>query len=114
MVKSDKWIKKMALEHKMIEPFEEEQIRQGNISYGTSSYGYDMRITGEFKIMNKISDGTFIDPKKIDDKLFLSVKVDDFIILQPQTVALAKTVEYFKIPRDVVTIAFGKSTYARC
>jgi len=114
MVKSDKWIKRMALEHKMIEPFEEEQIRQGSISYGTSSYGYDMRITGEFKIMNKISDGTFIDPKKIDDNLFTSVKVDDFIILQPQTVALAKTVEYFKIPRDVITIAFGKSTYARC
>ncbi len=114
MAKSDKWIKNMALEKKMIEPFEPDQVRQGNISYGTSSYGYDMRITGEFKIINKISDGTFIDPKKIDDKVFTSVKVDDFIILQPQTTALAKTVEYFRIPRDVVTIAFGKSTYARC
>ncbi|MDD5022402.1 MAG: dCTP deaminase [Endomicrobiaceae bacterium] len=114
MVKSDKWIKKMALEKKMIEPFAEQQVRQNNISYGTSSYGYDMRISGEFKIMQKKSDGSFIDPKKIDENLFLSVHVDDFIILQPQTVALARTVEYFKIPRDVVTIAFGKSTYARC
>ncbi|MGE4385478.1 MAG: dCTP deaminase [Endomicrobiaceae bacterium] len=114
MPKSDKWIKRMALEFKMIEPFEETQVRQGNISYGTSSYGYDMRITGEFKIINKISDGTFIDPKKTDDNLFTSVKVDDFIILQPKSVALAKTVEYFKIPRNIITIAFGKSTYARC
>ena len=114
MVKSDKWIKKMALEKKMIEPFAEEQVRKNNISYGTSSYGYDMRISGEFKIMQKKTDGSFIDPKKVDENLFLPVHVDDFIILQPQTVALAKTVEYFKIPRDVVTIAFGKSTYARC
>ena len=113
MVKSDKWIKQMAVEKKMIEPFEPEQIRKG-ISYGTSSYGYDMRISGEFKIMKQKNDGTFIDPKKIDSNLFTDVKVDDFIILQPQTVALAKTVEYFRIPRDIITIAFGKSTYARC
>ena len=113
MVKSDKWIKKMALEKKMIEPFEPEQVRKG-ISYGTSSYGYDFRISNEFKIMQKNNDGTFIDPKKIDPNLFKDIKVEDFIILQPQTVVLAKTIEYFRIPRDIITIAFGKSTYARC
>ena len=113
MVKPDIWIKQMAIEKKMIEPFEPEQIRKG-ISYGTSSYGYDFRVSNEFKIMQKISDGTFIDPKKIDQSLFKDVKFDDFIILQPQTVALARTVEYFRIPRDIITIAFGKSTYARC
>ena len=98
MAKSDKWIKKMAIEKKMIEPFEPEQVRKG-ISYGTSSYGYDFRISNEFKIMQKNTDGSFIDPKKIDPNLFKDVKVDDFIILHP---------------RDIITIAFGKSTYARC
>ena len=113
MVKPDIWIKQMAIEKKMIEPFEPEQIRKG-ISFGTSSYGYDFRVSNEFKIMQKKSDGTFIDPKKIDQNLFQDIKVDDFIILQTQTVALARTVEYFRIPRDIITIAFGKSTYARC
>ena len=113
MAKSDKWIKQMAVEKKMIDPFEPEQVRKG-ISYGTSSYGYDFRISNEFKIMQKISDGSFVDPKNINKDLFKDVKVDDFIILQPQSVALAKTVEYFRIPRDIITVAFGKSTYARC
>ena len=104
MAKSDKWIKQMAVEKKMIDPFEPEQVRKG-ISYGTSSYGY---------VMQKISDGSFVDPKNINKDLFKDVKVDDFIILQPQSLALAKTVEYFRIPRDIITVAFGKSTYARC
>jgi len=150
MVKSDKWIKKMALEKKIIEPFEAGQIKQiegrGAISFGTSSYGYDMRLSDEFMVMRTdaarqggrdaqkqqngnlvvegscsasphpcISASSFVlDPKQSAETLFEPVKVKDFIVIPPNSIVLGKTIEYFRIPRDVVTIAFGKSTYARC
>ncbi|MDR3243206.1 MAG: dCTP deaminase [Elusimicrobiota bacterium] len=110
MVKNDRWIKKMATEHKMIEPFEPSNIGEGKISFGTSSYGYDMRLSDEFMIMKKIM---VLDPKNSQAN-FESVKVKDFIDIEPNSVVLGKTIEYFRIPRDIVTIAFGKSTYARC
>lgn len=115
-IKSDKWIKKMANEYRMIEPFEENQIRQINghkiISYGTSSYGYDIRCASEFKIFTNIN-STIVDPKNFDVKNFVEVNAD-FCIIPPNSFALARTVEYFKIPRNVLTICLGKSTYARC
>lgn len=118
MVKSDKWIKKMALEHKIIEPFEAGQVKQvdgnGVISFGTSSYGYDMRLSDEFMVMKSHDGQAVLDPKVPADSLFESVKVKDHIIVPPNSIVLGKTIEYFRIPRDVVTIAFGKSTYARC
>jgi dCTP deaminase len=112
MVKNDKWIKKMSLEHKMIEPFEAMQVRDGKVSYGTSSYGYDMRLSNEFMIMKKEQGA--IDPKQSQEKLFSSVIVKDCIEIPSNSIVLGKTIEYFRIPRDVITIAFGKSTYARC
>jgi dCTP deaminase len=112
MVKNDKWIKKMSLNYKMIEPFEVEQIRNGKISYGTSSYGYDVRLSDEFMIMKKVA--KTLDPKHLQDNLFRFIKVEKYIEIPPNTVVLGKTVEYFRIPRDIITIAFGKSTYARC
>ena len=111
-VKSDKWIKKMALEHKMIEPFEDRQVRAGVISYGLSSYGYDIRVADEFKIFTNIN-STVVDPKNFDARSFVDVKAD-ICIIPPNSFALAKTVEYFRIPRDVLTVCVGKSTYARC
>jgi dCTP deaminase len=112
MVKNDKWIKKMSIENKMIEPFEPGQVRNGKISFGTSSYGYDMRLSNEFKIMKK---GTrVLDPKQSQDNLFEVVTVKDYIEIAPNSTVLGKTIEYFRIPRDIVTVAFGKSTYARC
>ena len=114
MVKSDKWIIKKSLEDKMIEPFEAGQVKDGKISFGTSSYGYDMRLSDKFMLM-KANDGqTVLDPKKSPEELFENVTVKDFIVIPPNSIVLGKTVEYFRIPRDVVTIAFGKSTYARC
>jgi dCTP deaminase len=112
MVKNDKWIKKMAVERKMIDPFEQGQVRDGKISYGTSSYGYDMRLSNEFKIMKK--GARVLDTKQSQDNLFDTVTVNDYIEIPPNSVILGKTIEYFRIPRDIVTIAFGKSTYARC
>jgi dCTP deaminase len=112
MVKNDKWIKKMAVESKMIDPFEPGQVRDGKISYGTSSYGYDMRLSNEFKIMKK--GARVLDSKLSQDNLFDTVTVNDYIEIPPNSVVLGKTIEYFRIPRDIVTIAFGKSTYARC
>lgn len=114
MVKNDKWIKKMALEHKMIEPFEPQQVKDGKISFGTSSYGYDMRLSDEFMIMKPHDGQAVLDPKNSADSMFEPVKVKDFIVVAPNSIVLGKTIEYFRIPRDVVTIAFGKSTYARC
>ncbi|MDR1941061.1 MAG: dCTP deaminase [Endomicrobium sp.] len=117
MVKNDKWIKTMALDKKIIEPFEPGQIKQvdgrGVISFGTSSYGYDMRLSDEFMIMKPVKRDTVLDPKQSSD-IFETIKVKDFIIVEPNSVALGRTIEYFRIPRDIVTIAFGKSTYARC
>ena len=111
-IKSDKWIKKMALEHGMIEPFEDRQVRDGVISYGLSSYGYDIRVADEFKVFTNIN-STVVDPKNFDARSFVDVKGDTCII-PPNSFALSKTVEYFRIPRDVLTVCVGKSTYARC
>ena len=111
-IKSDRWIRRMAVEHRMIEPFSDKQVREGVISYGLSSYGYDVRIADEFKIFTNIN-STVIDPKKFDPRSFVDVK-GDVCIIPPNSFALARTVEYFRIPRTVLTICVGKSTYARC
>ncbi|TAL44914.1 MAG: dCTP deaminase [Methylovulum sp.] len=115
-IKSDKWIRRMAEQHGMIEPFESGQVRdseQGRvISYGTSSYGYDVRCSDEFKIFTNIN-SAIVDPKDFDSSSFIDVK-SDICIIPPNSFALARTVEYFRIPRDVLTICLGKSTYARC
>jgi len=111
-VKSDRWIRKMALEHGMIEPFSAEQVRDGIISYGVSSYGYDVRIADEFKIFTNINH-TIVDPKDFDPRSFVDFKGEQCII-PPNSFALARTVERFKIPRDVIVVTVGKSSYARC
>jgi len=111
-IKSDRWIRRMAVEHRMIEPFSDKQVRDGVISYGLSSYGYDVRIADEFKIFTNIN-STVIDPKKFDPRSFVDVK-GDVCIIPPNSFALARTVEYFRIPRNVLTVCVGKSTYARC
>ena len=111
-VQSDKWIKKMAMDKKMISPFEKKQVRDGKISYGLSSYGYDARVSNEFKIFTDV-DSAIIDPKNFKNNSFVSRKVDECII-PPNSFALASTIEYFKIPKDVLVICLGKSTYARC
>jgi len=111
-IKADRWIRKMALEQGMIEPFEDRQVRQGVISYGLSSYGYDIRVADEFKVFTNINN-TVVDPKNFDDRSFVDMKTD-VCIIPPNSFVLAKTVEYFRIPRDVLTVCVGKSTYARC
>jgi dCTP deaminase len=115
-IKSDKWIRKMSQEHGMLDPFEPGQVREvdGNkiVSYGTSSYGYDVRCAPEFKVFTN-THSVVIDPKNFDDKSFVDVN-EDVCIIPPNSFALARTVEYFRIPRDVLTICLGKSTYARC
>ncbi len=116
-IKSDKWIKKMSLNEKMIEPFSENQVRldeKGNklISYGVSSYGYDVRCSNEFKVFTNIHSVT-VDPKNFDDNSFIDIQ-SDVCVIPPNSFALTRTVEYFKIPRNVLTICLGKSTYARC
>jgi len=110
-VKADRWIRRMALEHRMIEPFEERQVRTG-ISYGLSSYGYDVRVADEFKVFTGVN-ATVVDPKRFDPAAFVDLKTD-VCIIPPNSFVLARTVEYFRIPRDVLTICLGKSTYARC
>ena len=116
MIKADKWIRRMAAEHGMIDPFEPGQVREANgqkiVSYGTSSYGYDIRCSSEFKLFTNLNT-TIVDPKNFDDKSFVDFKGDSCII-PPNSFALASTIEYFRIPRDVLTICLGKSTYARC
>jgi dCTP deaminase len=102
----------MAKEHGMILPFEEKQVRAGGISYGVSSYGYDIRIANEFKIFTNIN-STIVDPKQFDSRSFVDFK-GDVCIIPPNSFALGKSVEFFKIPRNVMTICVGKSTYARC
>jgi dCTP deaminase len=114
-IKSDRWIRRMAASG-MIEPFEAGQVRTANngkiISYGTSSYGYDVRCANEFKIFTNIN-STIVDPKDFDSKSFVDM-TSDVCIIPPNSFALARTVEYFRIPRNVLTICLGKSTYARC
>ena len=111
-IKADRWIRKMALEHGMIEPFVENQVRSGVISYGLTSYGYDIRVADEFKVFTNIN-STVIDPKQFDPRSFVDIKTD-VCIVPPNSFALARTIEYFRIPRDVLTVCLGKSTYARC
>ena len=115
-IKSDKWIRRMAEQYGMIEPFESGQVRDSEygrvISYGTSSYGYDVRCSDEFKIFTNIN-SAIVDPKNFDSNSFVDVK-SDVCIIPPNSFALARTVEFFRIPRDVLTICLGKSTYARC
>ncbi len=102
----------MATEHGMIEPFEDRQVRAGVVSYGLSSYGYDTRVADEFKVFTNVYN-TVVDPKNFDPKSFVDIKAD-VCIVPPNSFALARTVEYFRIPRDVLTVCLGKSTYARC
>ena len=115
-IKPDKWIRRLALEQKMIEPFEPTLVRTVNghkaVSFGTSSYGYDVRCADEFKIFTNIN-STIVDPKDFDPRSFVDVKGPQCII-PPNSFALARTVEYFRIPRDVLVVCLGKSTYARC
>ena len=112
MIKNDRWIRTMAKEQAMIAPFEEKQVRQGVISFGLSSYGYDIRIADEFKIFTNINT-TIVDPKDFDLRSFVDVK-GPVCVIPPNSFALGRSVEYFKIPRSVMTICVGKSTYARC
>ena len=111
-IKADTWIKRMALEHQMIEPFVDDQVRSGVISYGVSSYGYDVRVGDEFKVFTNVYN-TVVDPKNFDPKSFVDIRAD-VCIIPPNSFALASTIEYFRIPRDILTICLGKSTYARC
>ena len=111
-IKPDSWIKRMALETGMIEPFVETQARAGVVSYGLSSYGYDIRVADEFKVFTNIYN-TVVDPKNFDPRSFVDIKAD-ICIIPPNSFALARTIEYFRIPRDILTICLGKSTYARC
>ncbi|HUC74724.1 MAG TPA: dCTP deaminase [Vicinamibacterales bacterium] len=111
-IKPDTWIKRMALEHRMIEPFVDDQVRAGVISYGVSSYGYDVRVGNQFKVFTNVFN-TVVDPKQFDPRSFVDIVADQCII-PPNSFALAGTIEYFRIPRDVLTVCLGKSTYARC
>lgn len=115
-IKSDRWIRRMVEQHDMISPFEPGQAREANgeriISYGTSSYGYDVRCADDFKVFTNIHSAT-VDPKAFDAKSFVDVK-SDVCVIPPNSFALARTIEYFRIPRNVLTICLGKSTYARC
>jgi len=111
-IKSDRWIRRMALEHDMINPFADRQNATGMISYGLSSYGYDLRVSDEFKIFTNVHNA-IVDPKDFREESFVT-KRTDVAIIPPNSFALARSVEYFKIPRDVLTICVGKSTYARC
>jgi len=111
-IKSDRWIRRMAQEHGMISPFNDRQVREGVISYGVSSYGYDLRVADEFKIFTNVN-SAIVDPKNFDERSFVNVQ-GPFVLIPPNSFALARSVEYFKIPRDVLTICVGKSTYARC
>ena len=111
-VLSDKWIKKMVKSHKMISPFISKQVRKGKISYGLSSYGYDARVSNDFKIFTNVN-STTVDPKNFKKDGFVSKK-SKVCVIPPNSFALARTVEYFKIPENVIVICLGKSTYARC
>jgi dCTP deaminase len=111
-LKPDHWIRKMALEHRMIEPYEDRQVRDGVISFGVSSYGYDIRVAEEFMIFTNVH-SAIVDPKNFDSKSMHEFK-GKVCVIPPNSFALARTVEYFRIPRKVLTVCLGKSTYARC
>ncbi|MFQ5400091.1 MAG: dCTP deaminase [Anaerolineae bacterium] len=111
-IKSDRWIRRMALEQGMIEPFVDRQVRDGVISYGLSSYGYDIRVSDEFKIFTNVHSAV-VDPKNFNPKSFVDYK-GDVCVIPPNSFVLTQTIEHFRIPRDVLTVCVGKSTYARC
>ncbi|MCC6127890.1 MAG: dCTP deaminase [Chlamydiae bacterium] len=111
-LRSDKWIRKMALEHGMIEPFVDRQVKDGRVSFGLSSYGYDLRVADEFKVFTNLYN-SIVDPKDFRSSAFVDIKGETCVI-PPNSFALAKSVEYFRIPRNVLTLCIGKSTYARC
>ena len=111
-IKNDRWIRQMAREQRMIEPFVETQQREGVISCGLSSYGYDMRVADEYKIFTNVNTAV-VDPKHFDPRSFVEFK-GEVLVIPPNSFALARSVEYFRIPRNVLTICMGKSTYARC
>ncbi|MCA1584437.1 MAG: dCTP deaminase [Acidobacteria bacterium] len=111
-IKADRWIREMSLGRGMIEPFEDRQVRHGVVSYGLSSYGYDIRVADEFKVFTNVYN-TVVDPKHFNPQSFVDIKAD-VCIVPPNSFALARTIEYFRIPRDVLTVCLGKSTYARC
>ena len=116
-IKSDKWIRRMAQEHGMIEPYSPELVREVNgqkiVSYGTSSYGYYIRCADEFRVFTNIN-STIVDPKNFDPNSFVEVSGKGYCVIPPNSFALARTMEYFRIPRSVLTVCLGKSTYARC
>ncbi len=116
MLQSDRWIRKMALENKMIEPFVDRQVRNAEggkiVSFGLSSYGYDLRVADEFKVFTNVYN-SIVDPKQFQDNSFVDIK-GPHCIIPPNSFALARSVEYFRIPRNVLTLCIGKSTYARC
>ncbi|WP_316505486.1 dCTP deaminase [Nitrosopumilus sp.] len=112
MIKNDRWIKKQALEKSMIEPFEQTQVRKDVISFGVSSFGYDLRVSDEFKIFTNVNNA-IVDPKNFSPESFVDFKGPECIV-PPNSFALARSVEYFRIPRNVMTVCLGKSTYARC
>jgi dCTP deaminase len=111
-IRSDRWIRKMAEEHGMIEPFQARQVREGAISYGLSSFGYDVRVADEYKVFTDVY-SVIVDPKAFDARSFVDVKAE-YCIIPPRSFALARTLEYFRIPPDVLVVCVGKSTYARC
>ncbi len=111
-IKSDRWIRRMALEHGMIDPFVDHQVRQGVISYGLTSYGYDMRVTDHFKVFTNVYNA-LVDPKNFDPRSFVDIRAE-YVDIPPNSFALAQSLEYFRIPRTVSCIVIGKSSYARC
>lgn len=111
-IRSDRWIRRMSQEHGMIEPYEPAQVRDGVISYGVSSFGYDVRVADEYKVFTDVY-SVVVDPKGFDPRSFVDVK-GDHCIIPPRSFALARTLEYFRIPADVLVVCVGKSTYARC
>jgi len=116
-IKSDQWIRRMCQQHSMIDPFVPHQVKMADgqriVSYGTSSYGYDIRCADEFKVFTNLN-STIVDPKNFDENSFVDVSGKGYCIIPPNSFALARTVEYFRIPRNVMTVCLGKSTYARC
>lgn len=112
-IQPDHWIKKMAHEHKMIEPFEERLVRNGKVSYGLSSFGYDLRVADEFKIFTNVHSAV-VDPKKFDEKSFVDVRDQGYVLIPPNSFALTRSLEYLRIPKNVLGLCIGKSTYARC
>ncbi len=111
-IKSDRWIRRMAEEHGMIEPFESRQVRDGVVSYGLSSFGYDVRVADEYKVFTDVY-SVLVDPKAFDNRSFVDIKGSSCII-PPRSFALARTLEFFRVPNDVLVVCVGKSTYARC